>query len=182
MIKLKLFIFLCLFSGNVFAQCLDVEIVFESPNACAGGPEDIYWSLYSGNIPLLENIYHYFPITPPAYVEPFCLPEGEYTIEACGSPNMNAVNFSGEILLNGQSMLILDGPHYVDGCFSCTVAIAEPCLGDLNFDGAINVSDMLILLSQIGCSSDCTADLDASGGVSVPDLLLFLSLLGSSCD
>jgi len=59
----------------------------------------------------------------------------------------------------------------------------EPlCPGDLNGDGVVNVSDLLILLAQWGpCDGNCDADLDGNGVVNVSDLLILLSAWGS-CD
>jgi hypothetical protein len=57
------------------------------------------------------------------------------------------------------------------------------CLGDLNNNGAIDVEDVLILLSEFGCTQGCTgADLDADGSVVVGDLLLMLGLFGQPCN
>jgi hypothetical protein len=66
--------------------------------------------------------------------------------------------------------------NYDDGsCESC------PCPGDLNGDMIVAVSDILLALSQFGCSSDCTADFNEDGVVSVSDLLLLLSFYGTIC-
>lgn len=56
------------------------------------------------------------------------------------------------------------------------------CPGDFNNDQFINVSDLLILLSDFGCDDACTADLDESGNVNSGDMLMFLSLFDTECD
>ena len=56
------------------------------------------------------------------------------------------------------------------------------CPGDFNFDGAITVNDLLLLLSDFGCSDDCYADLNGDDYVSVADLLSILSIFGTLCD
>lgn len=56
-----------------------------------------------------------------------------------------------------------------------------PCLGDLNDDYVINVGDLLVLLSDIGCAGDCIGDLNGDDAVSTGDLTLFLSLFGTEC-
>jgi len=43
------------------------------------------------------------------------------------------------------------------------------------------VADLLIVLSEFGCTSDCTADVDGDGSVTVADVLLILSAFGSLC-
>jgi len=53
--------------------------------------------------------------------------------------------------------------------------------GDLNGDGVVNVSDLLILLAQWGecpTGGDCTADLNDDGVVNVSDLLILLGNWG----
>jgi hypothetical protein len=55
------------------------------------------------------------------------------------------------------------------------------CLGDLNNDGQINTADLLLFLSDFGCSGTCIADLDGDGNTGTADLLLFLSLFGVAC-
>jgi hypothetical protein len=57
------------------------------------------------------------------------------------------------------------------------------CLGDLDGDGAISVSDLTILLSNFGSTSAApeSGDLDGDGDVDIGDLSLLLSLFGSLC-
>ena len=47
--------------------------------------------------------------------------------------------------------------------------------GDVNGDGAVNVTDLLLLLEQYGPCTDCLADLDGNGEVNVDDALLVLA-------
>jgi agmatine deiminase len=55
------------------------------------------------------------------------------------------------------------------------------CPGDINGDGGMNVADLLVILSEFGCSSGCTADIDSDGSVTVGDILYFLSIFSSGC-
>ena len=55
------------------------------------------------------------------------------------------------------------------------------CLGDFNGDNQITVADLLILLTEFGCTSNCNFDLNNDGQVSVADLLILLTVLGNSC-
>ena len=50
-----------------------------------------------------------------------------------------------------------------------------------NANGAIDVGDVLTVLSEFGCTSGCTADLTGDGFVAVDDILLVLSVFGVSC-
>jgi ELWxxDGT repeat protein len=56
------------------------------------------------------------------------------------------------------------------------------CLGDLNFDGIINTTDLLLFLSEFGCQGECLYDLDGDDALNTSDLLLFLSLFGTNCN
>ena len=56
------------------------------------------------------------------------------------------------------------------------------CPEDINGNGTVEVSDVLLLLSDFGCTSDCTgADIDGDGAVSVTDILLLLAAFGEEC-
>ena len=58
----------------------------------------------------------------------------------------------------------------------------EPLPGDFDIDGAIGTSDLLVMLSSIGCTSECIQDFNADLSVTVMDLLVFLTVLGQTCD
>jgi agmatine deiminase len=47
--------------------------------------------------------------------------------------------------------------------------------GDLNGDGVVNVTDILILISAWGPCSNCSADIDGNGTVDVSDLLIVIA-------
>jgi hypothetical protein len=55
------------------------------------------------------------------------------------------------------------------------------CPGDINGDGGMNVADLLVILSEFGCSSGCTSDIDSDGSVTVGDILYFLSIFSAGC-
>ena len=61
--------------------------------------------------------------------------------------------------------------------------ITSPCPEDLNGDGSITVSDILIVLANFGCAypESCIGDVDASNYVGVSDVLEMLSAFGSNC-
>ena len=68
-------------------------------------------------------------------------------------------------------------------CFnSCTACASTSCPGDFNSDSQRNISDLLYILSEIGCNVSCTTDLNNDGQVNTGDMLLFLSLFGISCE
>ncbi|MFT4682688.1 MAG: PKD repeat protein [Flavobacteriales bacterium] len=56
------------------------------------------------------------------------------------------------------------------------------CPTDLNGDGLINATDLLIFLGSFGCTSGCgNSDINGDGPVNASDLLIFLGTFGSSC-
>jgi hypothetical protein len=55
------------------------------------------------------------------------------------------------------------------------------CLGDFNFDGSIDVGDLLFLLADFSCMNNCEADMNNDGIVNSGDLLAFLGVYGTDC-
>ncbi|MBL6866580.1 MAG: trypsin-like peptidase domain-containing protein [Flavobacteriales bacterium] len=56
------------------------------------------------------------------------------------------------------------------------------CAEDLNSNGMVEVSDVLILLADFGCDNECSvADVNGDGMVSVADILLLLAAFGEDC-
>lgn len=53
--------------------------------------------------------------------------------------------------------------------------------GDLDLDGHVGASDVLPLLSALGCSQGCAGDLDGDQSVTISDLLVLLTAVGQSC-
>jgi choice-of-anchor B domain-containing protein len=68
---------------------------------------------------------------------------------------------------------------------NCDGAISEaeqaPCLGDFNNDLSVNVGDLLILLSEMGCLSNCNTDITGDNQTTSNDLLSFLTYYGTTC-
>ena len=57
----------------------------------------------------------------------------------------------------------------------------NPCPEDLDGDGAVGVSDVLMVLGEFGCASNCTMDIDGDLSVGVSDVLAVLSVFGELC-
>jgi hypothetical protein len=55
------------------------------------------------------------------------------------------------------------------------------CSADFDQSGVVGVSDVLLLLSEYGCSTTCVTDLDGDGAVAINDILAFLSVFGLLC-
>ena len=61
--------------------------------------------------------------------------------------------------------------------------ICDPfCPEDLNSDGYITIQDLLLILSEFGCTSSCVNDITQDGNVAVDDLLQILSEFGNTCE
>ncbi|MHC4415966.1 MAG: hypothetical protein ACYS0G_11845 [Planctomycetota bacterium] len=83
----------------------------------------------------------------------------------------------------------VNAPPGVDVAFEAgavivTVVDGPTVIGDLNQDGTVGISDLLILLASWGpCppKGDCPADLNDDGIVGISDLLTLLANWGSGC-
>ncbi len=93
----------------------------------------------------------------------FCIEGGEPDFPGC--TNATACNFDATANID-------DGSCEYESCV---------CQGDVNGDGAITVADILLILSNFGCTTGCSADVDGDGSVTVSDVLVVLSLFGNPC-
>ena len=59
--------------------------------------------------------------------------------------------------------------------------VIADCVGDFNNDSVVNSGDLIILLSEFGCSENCEYDLNGDGQVNTGDLTTFLSEIGNFC-
>jgi len=96
----------------------------------------------------------------------FCISGGEPDVPGC--TDSTACNFDYTATLD-------------DGSCDYISCAGDPCPNDVNSDGSITVADLLIVLSEFGCTSGCTADVDGDGSVTVADVLSVLSAFGSLC-
>ena len=93
-------------------------------------------------------------------------------LEVSGCQDVTACNFN--------ALATDPGPcFYPDEGYNCDGSLL--CLEDLNSNGAIEVGDVLLVLSEFGCQSDCAADVTGDGVVAVDDVLLLLSVFGVVC-
>ena len=62
-------------------------------------------------------------------------------------------------------------------------AACATCPADVNGNGAVEVSDVLLVLSEFGCDTDCNplTDFDGDTAVTVADVLFVLSAFGEGC-
>ena len=55
------------------------------------------------------------------------------------------------------------------------------CPEDVVVNGIIDISDVLLILSQYGCLVNCQGDIDGDGAVTIVDVLQVLSMFGVNC-
>lgn len=91
---------------------------------------------------------------------------GQSCADCNGTPNGNASFDSCGVCTGGAT-----------GLQPCT-----PCLTDITGDGLVNIDDLSLLLSQLGCNDGCSLDFNEDGLVDIGDLSLFLQEYGSDCD
>ncbi len=157
------------------------------------------WALVSGALDSYENIC----------LEDGCYPFNMYdgngdgwieTTITISYTLTNEVIFSGTLEYGNVESLNIQIGDSIECSFACTDPTAcnfNPladtddgsceytscaCIGDINGDGTITVADLLIVLSDFGCTSDCMADVDGDGFVTVADLLALLAAYGESCE
>ena len=120
----------------------------------------------------------------------FCIEGGEPDVTGC--TDYTACNYDSTATLD-------DGSCDYISCAGCTDStacdydstatlddgscdyISCACPNDVNSDGSITVADLLLVLSEFGCTSACAADVDGDGSVTVSDVLSVLSAFGSIC-
>ena len=157
------------------------------------------WALVSGALDSYENIC----------LEDGCYPFNMYDGNGDGWIETtitifytltNEVIFSGTLEYGNVESLNIQIGDSIECSFACTDPTAcnfNPladtddgsceytscaCIGDINGDGTITVADLLIVLSDFGCTSDCMADVDGDGFVTVADLLALLAAYGETCE
>jgi len=116
---------------------------------------------------------------------------------------------AGDVILVQDSMLVYDGSNpwnvvmtlpasgstvditaTVMGDPTCSATFVDQvmapegcgCPTDLNNGGFVDVTDLLLFLTDYGCMSGCTADFNGDDIVNVNDLLIFLTSYGDSCN
>jgi len=110
-------------------------------------------------------------------------------LTCAGCTNPGACNYNPAATISNGSCTF-PGCTAPDACnynatAGCDDGTCQPCgggcVGDLDGDGNIGFSDLVILLSQFGCMSNCNADLNGTGNVDFSDLSVFLTNYGGVC-
>lgn len=106
-----------------------------------------------------------------------------------GCTNSEACNYDAEADQDDGSCVLPDGCQDPEACNFDPNATCDdgscyfdPCydLGDFNGDGVIDVSDLLDMLGNWGCTEDCANDINGDGVVNVNDLLIILQWMNTT--
>ena len=100
-----------------------------------------------------------------------------------GSPSMHLYGnpmHSGE---SSERWWAENGTWFSAAIFNADCAFNPPfpCTEDIDGDGVITTSDVILMLTEFGCSANCAFDLDGDGTVGVSDVLSVLSQFGEIC-
>jgi hypothetical protein len=116
-----------------------------------------------------------------------------YSTSAWDDPNHSYRNwgndgssFNSQLRVSGNTMV---GPDIAQALIDVAVGgghlpvfldmeAVSSCVGDINADGTVNVSDFLYLLAAWGPCAGCAEDLDGNDSVNVTDFLLLLAHWG----
>ena len=88
-------------------------------------------------------------------------------LETAPDCNGNGVPDGDDI--DGGSSEDADGDGIPDEC---------QCMADIDGNGSVDVTDLLTVIADWGCTSGCAGDLDGNGVVNVTDLLAVISSWG----
>ena len=64
---------------------------------------------------------------------------------------------------------------------NCPFNEPVPCAEDLDGDGVVATSDVMLMLSEFGCEEACALDVDGDDSVGISDVLALLSRFGDAC-
>ncbi|MEZ7837186.1 MAG: hypothetical protein QMB09_04740 [Flavobacteriales bacterium] len=119
---------------------------------------------------------------------------GGYTIHAIAEYDNTSLNpfnpnnppqpmWFGDFTTDEMYVLFFQFVEYLPGDEDISI-ISDPivgCLGDVVPNGSIDISDILLTLSQYGCLSDCDTDINGDGAVTISDVLAVLAVFGELC-
>ena len=90
---------------------------------------------------------------------------------------------NGMVCLSGYTEVVNDflQKTLIDLDNPCQEQSNQACVGDMDGDLVVTVSDVLDILSEFGCASACTMDINGDGATNVTDVLLVLSAFGTTC-
>ena len=88
---------------------------------------------------------------------------------------------SNDLVVTMDGQYGIEAIHVSSGCTASYQAMFG-CLGDVDGDFVVGVSDVLAYLSSFGCQTECgVSDLNGDGAANTSDLLIMLSMFGTIC-
>lgn len=133
------------------------------------------------------GVFYMTPVAEAVFYD-WSFPEGAVA-ESGNNTNNISVDFSGisgdafnvGLTVSNSCGSATASPFYVP--VNCGGPQVNDCPEDVDNDGQVTVSDLLLVLGSFGCMESCGApDISGDGLVSVADLLLLLSSFGDPCD
>ena len=122
--------------------------------------------------------------------QPLTWSQGQDAVRACrflgnvaGTPSYQLVGAPESVMGTWQRWWAEDGT-WLDGAGSeanCPFNEPVPCAEDLDGDGVVATSDVMLMLSEFGCEGGCALDVDGDGSVGISDVLALLSRFGDVC-
>ena len=134
----------------------------------------IYFNI--GTDPVLRDYVYVETPVATAYTGGEFYDTGAFFFAGVISPTpFNVATFgAGEVVPTG---FIVDNLVYATGG-------PQPCVGDLNGDGVVDLADLGILLADFGCTAgpgNCPGDIDGDGDTDLADLGILLAEFGTTC-
>jgi hypothetical protein len=96
-------------------------------------------------------------------------------IEGCFNFQIRRLNPDGTIAIP------VDTELYNNVCFTIDPG-PGPCYNDFDGNGRVGVSDLLILLSEFGCTGGCAIDVNGDGNTWLEELFFFLAAYTTNCE
>ena len=127
-----------------------------------------------------------YPPTTWAYSDEFeILDDCEVTVPGC--TDASACNFNPDATEDdGTCLYDVDALGECGGDCEADVngdGVCDPtCPADLDGDGVVATQDVLLILSEFGCTSGCTTDVNLDGFVAIDDFLFLLGEFGNTCE
>ncbi len=103
-----------------------------------------------------------------------------HTIDGGGGTSAGGVfALSGTIGQPDAGGAMIGGAFELTGGFWAGASGLPECIGDLNGDDIVNVTDLLALIAAWGACPGCPADLNGDNTVNVTDLLALIAAWGA---